>query len=913
MSILYDILIQPLVVAYDLLYTVLYGMIEDPVLAILALSIAINLLVLPLYRKADLMQKEEVAKSKKMRPMLDHIRRHFSGDERFMMQSAYYRVERYNPLSVMKEAGPLLLQIPFFIAAYRYISNIPMLRTASIGPITNLLMPDGLFQIGGLSINVLPIVMTAINCASGYVYTKDGPIRQKVQVYGTAAVFLALLYNSASGLVIYWIMNQLFSLAKNIVYSREIKDERILPTAGAVAVVVLVTIAMISDRIGMGVGSVVAECALVFAFFRIVSTVLSSRKEELPEQVNRLAAFIRPKSEQKYYVQVLLTELCMFLLVGVFIPTGVVASSVADFTDRTTGAVQSDLLLYPMTVYAGLFLVWCTVIIFARDGKKRRGLATGLWVVLGVALVNQFLFDPHVGVLYSDLVFDGELRFGVQEAALNVLCCVIVGIVCLLVFVKRPGWVKSAAAVIATSLLALCIRNVAVIYGGQDAGYAQQTNQDADGGVIRLSRNGKNVVVMMLDRAIGGYAPFIFDEMPALKESFRGFVCYPNTVSFGPYTNFGSPGLFGGYEYTPSEINKRSDEQLKDKHNEALTVLPALFGGNGYQVTVCDPPYAGYKQTPDLSIYDGYPEVRAYNLSGKFTDKFEATMGGKTDERQKHNFVLYGLFRVVPLVFKDCIYDGGNYLAPKDSIIYPRRFLDHYCVLDALQSITSVSDASENNFLMFQNATTHEPVSLNRPDYLVDNAMVQDEYPKQARTVDGLTMSMNDLSGWQHYCVNAASYREVAEWLDYLKDQGVYDNTRIILVSDHGRNLGQFDGLIHPDGLDVEYVWPLLMVKDFDSDGELSTSMEFMTNADVPTLAVKGIVDEPINPFTGKLITNEDKSDGVTITDSENYQIGRYIGLTYDNSGTTFDTSDGNWWTVHDSIFDMNNWTKLEN
>ena len=81
----------------------------------------------------------------------------------------------------------------------------------------------------------------------------------------------------------------------------------------------------------------------------------------------------------------------------------------------------------------------------------------------------------------------------------------------------------------------------------------------------------------MLDRAMGEYLPYIFNEKPELKEKFAGFTVYTNVISFGGYTNFGVPALFGGYEYTPLEMNKRSDELLVSKHNEALKVMPVLF------------------------------------------------------------------------------------------------------------------------------------------------------------------------------------------------------------------------------------------------------------------------------------------------------------------------------------------------
>ena len=49
------------------------------------------------------------------------------------------------------------------------------------------------------------------------------------------------------------------------------------------------------------------------------------------------------------------------------------------------------------------------------------------------------------------------------------------------------------------------------------------------------------MVVLMLDRAMGQYVPYIFNEKPELKEQFSGFTYYSNVISFGGYTNFGSP------------------------------------------------------------------------------------------------------------------------------------------------------------------------------------------------------------------------------------------------------------------------------------------------------------------------------------------------------------------------------------
>ena len=57
---------------------------------------------------------------------------------------------------------------------------------------------------------------------------------------------------------------------------------------------------------------------------------------------------------------------------------------------------------------------------------------------------------------------------------------------------------------------------------------------------------------------------------------------------------------------------------------------------------------------------------------------------------------------------------------------------------------------------------------------------------------------------------------------------------------------------------DMEYFTPLLMVKDFNSTG-FNTSDEFMTNADIPTIAFESTVKTPVNPYTNKKIDNQEK------------------------------------------------------
>ena len=93
-------------------------------------------------------------------------------------------------------------------------------------------------------------------------------------------------------------------------------------------------------------------------------------------------------------------------------------------------------------------------------------------------------------------------------------------------------------------------------------------------------------MVIMLDRSIGTQVPYIFNEKPELLEKYDGFTYYENTISYSSSTITASPALFGGYDYTPEKINARADDSLASKQNEALKVMPILFGSNGYKVTI---------------------------------------------------------------------------------------------------------------------------------------------------------------------------------------------------------------------------------------------------------------------------------------------------------------------------------------
>ena len=191
---------------------------------------------------------------------------------------------------------------------------------------------------------------------------------------------------------------------------------------------------------------------------------------------------------------------------------------------------------------------------------------------------------------------------------------------------------------------------------------------------------------------------------------------------------------------------------------------------------------------------------------------------------------------------------------------------------------------------------------LQEPDYVpaqnVDNTQYEEEHADRF-TVNGRTMTVDELTEYTHYQANMAALIQLGNWFDYLRANGVYNNTRIIIVSDHGQALGQFEELMTDDGLDAEGFFSLMLVKDFDAKG-FKTSDKFMTAADTPTLATQGVIQNPVNPFTGNVISSNEK------TEHDQYVFFSYSWSVEENCGKQYVA--GDWYTVHDSIWDKNNW-----
>lgn len=204
-----DILfLQPLMVIYRWLFDAVPGLDSGP--RIIVFALLLNLLLAPAYRQMEARAKAGREKLAAMNKEVARMKANFRGRERYFYIRAVHRQFGHHPIHALLSSNELLLQILVFATVFQFLSGSKLLDGHAFGQISDLGQPDGL--LGGL--HLLPLLMTAINVLSVTYYVKDKG--QRGQGIALALVFLVLLYASPSGLVLYWTINNLWSLVRNM-------------------------------------------------------------------------------------------------------------------------------------------------------------------------------------------------------------------------------------------------------------------------------------------------------------------------------------------------------------------------------------------------------------------------------------------------------------------------------------------------------------------------------------------------------------------------------------------------------------------------------------------------------------------------------------------------------------------------
>ena len=178
---------------------------------IIALTVLIKLAFFPLSAASY----RSMAKMKTVTPKMQSIRERFKSDPAKMNQAMMelYRTEKINPLG---GCLPIVVQIPVFIALYWVLlASVEMRNAPWLGWIHDLAAPDPFY--------ILPVLMAV----SMFIQTKlnptpPDPIQAKVMMF-MPIVFSVMFFFFPAGLVLYWVVNNVLSIAQQWVITKKIE------------------------------------------------------------------------------------------------------------------------------------------------------------------------------------------------------------------------------------------------------------------------------------------------------------------------------------------------------------------------------------------------------------------------------------------------------------------------------------------------------------------------------------------------------------------------------------------------------------------------------------------------------------------------------------------------------------------
>ena len=189
---------------------------------IILLTILIKILFFPLTQKS----MSSMRKMQELAPIMNNIKEKYKGDTNRINQETMnlYKTYKINPVS---GCLPILAQIPVFIALYKALLVTIELRHAPfIFWIRDLSVPEYLWDIDvfgfTLPIRLLPLLM-GISMVVQQKLTPSAsvdPMQQKLMLL-MPVVFTFMFWGFPSGLVLYWLMNNLLTIGQQWLYTRK--------------------------------------------------------------------------------------------------------------------------------------------------------------------------------------------------------------------------------------------------------------------------------------------------------------------------------------------------------------------------------------------------------------------------------------------------------------------------------------------------------------------------------------------------------------------------------------------------------------------------------------------------------------------------------------------------------------------
>lgn len=822
---LYLILIQPIEFLLEFVYWITGQLSGSISTRIVFLSLLVSILLVPIYNLFDYWQNGDRTKEKAMQLKLEMIKRSFKGQERFAMLKTVYQQFGYHPIYGVRNSLGFLLQIPFFIAAYQFLSHNPDFYNVSSGALKNLSQPDQLIKIGSMHFNALPILMTVINLLSGFIYSKNLMGKDKLQVVIVALVFFVLLYNMPSVLVLYWTINNLFSLFKNILH-------HYLPSTKKVTV-------FIQKQNALAYCS--AALLITIAFLYFPAKLLVSDPSVI-EVVGRQMLIV------SNYISLLIIGLFLLYVIKYYFL-------------RLTYII--DLLLYVLAIFALLTSVYN---IF-DTGSIDHFIIADLDEALGPVAMRLLVDGLIIAIVITSYIW---LKNTYKRILVNIAIATVVVLSAINIY-QMPKYIEVAKPIMEVSSQEDLQRLVPE--------YINEINE--------ISTNHSNILVLMLDGFTGLHMGELMKMDSSLKEELTGFTWYSNTLSSGNVTYTSENSIIGGHSSTAYEVNKRSDSivSVVDEMEKSYINLSNTLNKDDYDVSFINIQFGNCENiinaTQNTTCTSTDKDARAFNQY--FLAKNPEYQTGENFSFLPIN--IFGIFYSAPYSVREQVYAFSQWADEEAAAShgkYSKVPLANYAFLDGFIDQLNIKKTTRPTYKYLATNFVHIPYFYADETCKISNRQSTEQI-------------------YNEYCL----MQDIKRLVSKLKENNAYDNTMIILVSDHNFVSDTSTEHSSQPGFDYDSLpsrgLGLLMVKDFNATAEVQESDIFLSNADVPSIICSQLTDCSAYPVDPRINPNPNRQ--IIHSYTKRSHPSRHFKTAYNL---------GEIWRITGSMHNRDNWELIE-
>ena len=447
----------------------------------------------------------------------------------------------------------------------------------------------------------------------------------------------------------------------------------------------------------------------------------------------------KEKQKKDWLPGVLMAAAISFLLF-LYAPVDLYCSNIDEFW------FDFDVLLRMAAMMFGISLVTLTLLYllaaWIHPYLYRIGLAVGLAVLLITYVQGNFL----VGNLP---VLDGTSISWEDYSALQtesvILCIVVLTIVVLLfLLLKKQLFGKACMYISACLSLMLLVTAITEVFGS-DALEPKLKLQISTKNEFVMSGE-QNFVIFMLDAADSREFSYLLEQDPEYRDIFADFTYYENTVGAYSCTRYAVPYILSGKWY---ECDTSFEEYMEDLYNTS-PLIKELENRN-YRIGLYEPDL--HAQNNNVLRFDNIFEA-------EFKVKSYLGMARQELKLVGYRYAPYWLKKYC--VLKQAAFDeqleAGEGSGEITASMENRVFLDH------LNAGGITVDDTENSFKFIHLEGAHSPYVYDAEVNIIDES--QGTYAQNME----------------------ASLTLAERYLSALKKSGTYDNTAIIVMSDHGFN-----------------------------------------------------------------------------------------------------------------------------